>query len=310
MFGKGIITGMGITLKHFFDSYKADRRRGLGTRYLPHGEEHQGPVKGFVTVQYPEEKLKVPENFRFMPFLIKDDVTGEDWCTACGICARVCPPQCIWIVRAKKDDGKPMPVPEGFWIDTSICMQCGYCAEYCPFDAIKMDHIYDIPTQERWDAWIFDKEKLTKPNSYYMQTHPRQGIAEKAVRDEKEAKKAKGGRASKEAKAESAAKTTPTPKATPAANAAPTAPGKSETVKANPAMPSTEQKQATAESRADVKAAQTAVAPEAQFQNTGPAAEQKRPADEQSIATATAESRASADPNQKEDPATKASKAE
>jgi len=142
MFGKGIITGMGITLKHFFDSYKADRRRGLGTRYLPQGQEHQGPVQGFVTVQYPEEKLKVPENFRFMPFLIKDDVTGEDWCTACGICARVCPPQCIWIVRAKKDDGKPEPKPEGFWIDTSICMQCGYCAEYCPFDAIKTSFDY------------------------------------------------------------------------------------------------------------------------------------------------------------------------
>ena len=304
MFGKGILTGMSITLKHFFQSYRADARRHFGTRYLPKGEEHQGPVQGFITVQYPEEKLKVPENFRFMPFLIKDDVTGEDWCTACGICARVCPPQCIWIVRAKKDDGKPEPKPEGFWIDTSICMQCGYCAEYCPFDAIKMDHIYAMSSEERWNTWIFDKEKLTKPNSYYMETHPRQGAAEKAIRDEKEAKKGKGGRASKEAKAESPAKTTPV------ARPAPAAASKTQTVPANPAVATAEQKQATQEARADAKAAQARVAPEAQFQNTGPAAEQKRPDDEQSVATSSAESRASADPSQKEDPATKESKAE
>ena len=310
MFGKGIITGMGITLKHFFDSYKADRRRGLGKRYLPKGEESQGPKDGFITVQYPEEKLKVPENFRFFPFLIKDDVTGDDWCTACGICARVCPPQCIYIVRAKKGDGKPEPKPEGFWIDTSICMQCGYCAEYCPFDAIKMDHIYDLSSEERWNTWIYDKEKLTKPNSYYMQTHPRQGAAEKAVRDEKEAKKGKGGRASKEAKAESPAKAAPVPRATPAGKAAPAAAGKAETVKANPAAGAPEQKQATQEAQADVQAAQAGTPPEGRHQNTGPAAEQKRPADEQSVATSTAESQASADPNQKEDPATKASKSE
>ena len=202
MFGKGILTGMGVTLKHFVDSYKADaRRRKGGNRYLPKGEEQQGPVPGYVTVQYPEEKLKVPQNFRFFPMLIKDDVTGEDWCTSCGICARVCPPQCIWIVRGNKPDGKPEPRPKEFYIDTSICMQCGYCAEYCPFDAIKMDHQYELASEERWNSWIYDKDKLTVPNAYYTSLHPRDAAAEKAIRDEKEAKKSAGGRASKQAKA-------------------------------------------------------------------------------------------------------------
>jgi NADH-quinone oxidoreductase subunit I len=201
MFGKGILTGMGVTLKHFFDSYKADMRRGFGKRYLPKGQEQQGPVPGYITVQYPEEKLQVPQNFRFFPMLIKDDVTGEDWCTSCGICARVCPPQCIWIVRGTKPDGKPEPKPQEFYIDTSICMQCGYCAEYCPFDAIKMDHQYELASEERWNSWIYDKDKLTVPNSYYASLHPRDAAAEKAVRDEKEAKKSAGGRASKQAKA-------------------------------------------------------------------------------------------------------------
>jgi NADH-quinone oxidoreductase subunit I len=236
MFGKGILTGLGVTLKHFFNSYKADQRRGLGHRYLPKGQEHTGPVPGFVTVQYPEEKLQLPQNFRFFPMLIKDDVTGEDWCTACGICARVCPPQCIWIVRAAKPDGKPEPKPEEFYIDTSICMQCAYCVEYCPFDAIKMDHNYELSTQERWKTWIFDKDRLTVPNSYYTQLHPRDAAAEKTVRDEKEAKKKTGGRAAKQAAAPAALAARPaTVPATlrPAPAAAPAAPAAtSETVHA------------------------------------------------------------------------------
>lgn len=288
MLGKGIITGMGITLKHFFDSYAADRRRGFGKRYLPNHEEHAGPVPGYITVQYPEEKLKVPENFRFLPVLIKDDETGADWCTACGICARVCPPQCIWIVRAKKDDGKPMPVIEGFWIDTSICMQCGYCAEYCPFDAIKMDHQYELASEERWNTWIHDKERLTVPNAYYTKLHPRQAAEEKAIRDEKEAKKSKGGRASKETKAAGAATVRPAPD------------GKSETVKPSPATAAPEQQQTASEPRADATQASATLPSVAKSQTTGPAAEQQRPADAQSIATSSAEAQTAAQPDNKE----------
>jgi NADH-quinone oxidoreductase subunit I len=200
MFGSGLFKGMSITLKHFFDSYKADRARG-GKRHFKPEAIHAGPVDGFITIQYPEEKLKVPENFRFFPVLIRDSQTGEDMCTACGICARVCPPQCIWIVRAKKDDGKPEPKIEKFWIDTSICMQCGYCAEYCPFDAIKMDHRFELSTEERWNSWIHDTERLTVMSDYYAQTHPRAWAEEKAARDEKAAKKGAGGRASRQEKA-------------------------------------------------------------------------------------------------------------
>ncbi|MBI3733816.1 MAG: 4Fe-4S binding protein, partial [Chloroflexi bacterium] len=182
MFGSGVVRGMGITLKAFFDSYKADLRRGLGKRYLPNRQAVvQEPSPGYITIQYPEEKLAVPENFRFFPVLIRESQTGEDLCTACGICARVCPPQCIWIVRAKKSDGKPEPKAEQFWIDTSICMQCGYCAEYCPFDAIKMDHRFELASEERWDTWIHDMERLTVTTDYYAKTHPRAWAVEDAA---------------------------------------------------------------------------------------------------------------------------------
>jgi len=45
---------------------------------------------GIFTVQYPEEKLPVPEEFRYIPFLLYDELedgTHQDRCTSCGICS-------------------------------------------------------------------------------------------------------------------------------------------------------------------------------------------------------------------------------
>ena len=63
--------------------------------------ERQGPTnaRGLFTVEYPYEKLPMSENFRIIPFLVYNSETGQERCTSCGICAKVCPPQCIWIVR-------------------------------------------------------------------------------------------------------------------------------------------------------------------------------------------------------------------
>ncbi|NIM65963.1 MAG: 4Fe-4S dicluster domain-containing protein, partial [Candidatus Latescibacteria bacterium] len=150
MYGKGIARGLWVTLKHFVESY-VDDIQWLGRRYYTReGVERRrsADTKGIFTVQYPEEKLPVPEEFRYIPFLLYDvDEEGKqlDRCTSCGICAKVCPPQCIWIVRTEDPEtGRPVPEPLEFYIDVDICMNCGFCAEYCPFDAIKMDHDYEL----------------------------------------------------------------------------------------------------------------------------------------------------------------------
>jgi len=196
MDGMGLIRGMGVTLKRFVSTY-LDDIKWLGKRYYTkEGVAHRmsSETRGIFTVQYPEEKLPVPEEFRFVPFLLYDvDENGEhhDRCTSCGICAKVCPPQCIWIVRTNDPEtGRPVPEPEEFYIDMDICMNCGFCAEYCPFDAIKMDHDYELSVYNRHATNIYDKEKLSKPVSYYAEIRPTNYAREEAARAEAEAAKA------------------------------------------------------------------------------------------------------------------------
>jgi NADH-quinone oxidoreductase subunit I len=69
-------------------------------------------------------------------------------------------------------------------------MNCGFCAEYCPFDAIKMDHDYELSVYDRLEHNIYDKEKLSKPVSYYAEIRPTNYAREEAARAEAEAAKA------------------------------------------------------------------------------------------------------------------------
>ena len=122
---------------------------------------------------------------------MEEDGSHQDRCTSCGICAKVCPPQCIWIVRTDDPEtGRPVPEPAEFFIDIDICMNCGYCAEYCPFDAIKMDHDFELSSFDRHAEHIYNKDKLSKPASYYAGIRPTNYAREEAIKAEKEAKKA------------------------------------------------------------------------------------------------------------------------
>jgi NADH-quinone oxidoreductase subunit I len=200
MYGKGILKGLGVTWKRYWNTYIEDLawffRRLTGGKsryYTPEGIARRSSpdTRGIFTIQYPEEKLPVPEEFRYVPFLVYDETEeGEEAvrCTSCGICAKVCPPQCIWIVRTNDPKtGKPIPVPAEFYIDADICMNCGFCAEYCPFDAIKMDHDYEIASYGRN---VLNMENLLKSADYYASIRPENAAREDEARRAKEAAKA------------------------------------------------------------------------------------------------------------------------
>ena len=195
MYGMGVLRGLGVSLKHFIGTY-TDDIRWMGRRYYTKkgiAMRSSTEARGIFTVQYPEEKVPVPEEFRFTPFLIyEEDENGEKIirCTSCGICSKVCPPQCIWIVRTNDPaTGRPIPTPAEFYVDVDICMNCGLCAEFCPFDAIKMDHDYELSVYDRREKNIYNKERLQKPLSYYAAIRPANYAREIADRSAAEAEK-------------------------------------------------------------------------------------------------------------------------
>ena len=218
MYGLGILKGLKVTWDRFWETYTEDISwvlRGKKRYNTDEGIRHRSSKdqKGIFTVQFPEEKLILPEEARYIPFLVFNELPEgkkEVLCTSCGICAKVCPPQCIWIVRSNDPTtGRPIPEPTEFFIDADICMNCGFCAEYCPFDAIKMDHDFEIASYGRN---VYNMEKLLKPSSYYQSIRPQNFAKEEAARKaEAEAKKAKEA-----AKAAAAAEKAATPPAAPA----------------------------------------------------------------------------------------------
>ncbi|MCZ0939104.1 MAG: 4Fe-4S binding protein [Caldilineaceae bacterium] len=198
MFGTGLLKGLGVTLKHALDTFEDDRDsvpdRYKGSLELGNNRRViQQPIdqEGLLTIQYPEEKRLLPERFRYIPMLIWDSEKQEDRCTACGICAKVCPPQCIWIVRDSDENGKPMTRCSDFYIDAAVCMSCSFCVEFCPFDAIKMNHDYELAVYDRYPQLVYDMEELTVPLEYYAALWPTQYEEEQARRKEEEEQKRK-----------------------------------------------------------------------------------------------------------------------
>lgn len=189
LFGSGIVRGMMITLKNFFLSYV----------------RKQDEVGGIFTSQYPEQRLPEKERFRNFPFLVFDQNPDNLRCVACDICAKECPPKCIYIVREFDKDGKPLKRPATFDIDFTVCMNCGICEEACPFDAIYMDHEFEIAGRERQGNLLYHRDDLLKSNEYFHKIRPTDAAEVDNRRAEAEAKKKAAAEAAAKAAAAKAA---------------------------------------------------------------------------------------------------------
>ena len=202
MLGSGLLQGLGVTAKNFIGSFHDPER--------------------YTTLEYPEVQPKLPEAYRNFPFLVAENATdpmGTLRCVACQICEKECPPQCIYIEKSKdkKPDanGKPQLYPAVFDIDTAVCMSCQICVEVCPFDAIKMDHVFEVAATNRFEGLLLNREQLAKPNSYFHQIRSE----EAAEVDGRLAAERKA--AEEKAKAAAAAKVAAPKPAAPAATPAP-----------------------------------------------------------------------------------------
>ncbi len=111
-----------------------------------------------ITIHYPDERPELPVGSRGMPAL-KVNEEGELNCTACGLCARACPPEVITVIMGKNEDGKPARKPELYELDMSRCMVCNLCIEACPFDALEMTDHFELADYSI-DRLIFNKQEL------------------------------------------------------------------------------------------------------------------------------------------------------
>jgi NADH-quinone oxidoreductase subunit I len=129
---------------------------GLGTTIRHATETLLGITK--VTQQFPEERPKLPANYRGVHRLNRDE-EGRVKCVACYMCSTACPAHCIDIVAAPSPWPDREKYPETFVIDELRCIYCGMCEQACPVDAIELTTLADLTGLSR-EEMMFDKEKL------------------------------------------------------------------------------------------------------------------------------------------------------
>jgi formate hydrogenlyase subunit 6/NADH:ubiquinone oxidoreductase subunit I len=79
--------------------------------------------------------IDVPQDYKGKIAYLK-----ERGCTACGLCARVCPAYAITVNKAKKC----------ITIYTGHCIQCGQCTEVCPKGSLVMTRQFLNATTDRY----------------------------------------------------------------------------------------------------------------------------------------------------------------
>ncbi len=117
-----------------------------------------------VTVEYPDQKKKLPARSRGLPLLVWDHEHDEPFCIGCKQCAKDCPVDCITVAGPVENPRYPpkdhdedacktenngtcihtsprrtLPAESladsmRFIIDEDRCMRCGICEEVCPTD--------------------------------------------------------------------------------------------------------------------------------------------------------------------------------
>ncbi len=107
-----------------------------------------------VTVQYPTTKRVLQPRYMGFPALTYDDKIDEPYCTACMVCIRNCPTQCMdatMVDNPLHKEGKShrKKIVDTFEINFNRCILCGICVDVCNFDAIVMSHEFELSTYER-----------------------------------------------------------------------------------------------------------------------------------------------------------------
>jgi NADH-quinone oxidoreductase subunit I len=116
IYGTGILKSIGIAFKNFF----------------------RPPI----TLQYPHEKMELPERSRGAVYAVVDE-EGNPKCRACLACVRACPDFVLQMEITTDPETKTKHIDD-FHYEVAACMFCRLCVETCPFDALEMSNDYEL----------------------------------------------------------------------------------------------------------------------------------------------------------------------
>lgn len=154
----GIIKGMGITLKHALQGSK-------------------GKVYSYPEVQKPRAKV-----WRGL-HVLKRDEEGRERCTACGLCAVVCPAEAITMTAAERTKEEKHLYREEkyasvYEINMLRCIFCGLCEEACPKSAVYLtDRLVDVELNR--GSFVYGKDKLVEKINERIDVSDRQSERQK-----------------------------------------------------------------------------------------------------------------------------------
>ncbi len=132
MYGEGLLKGLGVTFKHYFQKTR--------------------------TQEYPDVMPDLPPTvknyFRIDP----------DKCTSCGICANTCPNRVISIEKCRDENNKWKLTD--YSMNLMYCLFCGFCVESCPQGALTATQDFEksVYTREETKAHLFHEDYVcSKP---------------------------------------------------------------------------------------------------------------------------------------------------
>jgi len=146
-----IAKSMYLTGKHFLRVFMTANRR---------------KVPLHVVSEYPEVQAKLQPRFRGRLTMLKDE-NGEIKCVCCLACEKICPTNAITITSGKKE-GRKTKIPIRYDFEMERCAFCGFCVESCKFDAITLNHQFELAAYNREDfsiGMLGQESNLFKPTS-------------------------------------------------------------------------------------------------------------------------------------------------